>query len=367
MRPSERTPLRPAPGLLPGPSSRREPALILILSKSSHEASTDEVIDWLDARGASFLRINGADLRGDEAVRFLLPEKHLEIDLEARALTLPSEEVGAVWYRRWQDNAGDRPVRLFTPPSEDSIRATQTIFQSIDLDTRRASEILFDFLDDKRWLSRPATTRPNKFRVLELASEAHLDIPRTLVTTRKKDVESFKRSCDSIIAKALNESCVVSADGRVWATYTVELGDREIEALPDSFPVSLFQEKIPKEYEIRVFTLEDRFYSMAIFSQLDPRTSTDFRRYNYSKPNRFVPYSLPEDLRSKLRQLLRSLELDTASIDLLKSTDGKVVFLEINPIGQFGMVSEPCNYYLEREIADLLIQRDEESRRSKPK
>ena len=31
------------------------------------------------------------------------------------------------------------------------------------------------------------------------------------------------------------------------------------------------------------------------------------------------------------------------------------VFLEVNPVGQFGMVSLPCNYQLEKRIAQYLI------------
>jgi hypothetical protein len=34
---------------------------------------------------------------------------------------------------------------------------------------------------------------------------------------------------------------------------------------------------------------------------------------------------------------------------------GEYVFLEVNPIGQFGMVSAPCNYNLEKKIAQYLI------------
>jgi|GEM_PF-2184302 hypothetical protein len=37
-------------------------------------------------------------------------------------------------------------------------------------------------------------------------------------------------------------------------------------------------------YEIRSFVLENKIYSMAIFSQLDSQTATDFRQYNETKP-----------------------------------------------------------------------------------
>jgi glutathione synthase/RimK-type ligase-like ATP-grasp enzyme len=50
------------------------------------------------------------------------------------------------------------------------------------------------------------------------------------------------------------------------------------------------------------------------------------------------------------------LELTTASIDLIVDLNENYVFLEVNPDGQFGMISYPCNYYLEKEIANQLTK-----------
>ena len=64
-------------------------------------------------------------------------------------------------------------------------------------------------------------------------------------------------------------------------------------------------------------------------------------------------------MRLKTEQLLRNLfeskELNSGSIDLIKPKDeSNLVFLEINPVGQFGMVSHPCNYNIEKLIAQKL-------------
>jgi hypothetical protein len=40
---------------------------------------------------------------------------------------------------------------------------------------------------------------------------------------------------------------------------------------------------------------------------------------------------------------------------MILTKDGRFVFLEANPIGQFGMTSKPCNFFLEREIALSLM------------
>ena len=99
---------------------------------------------------------------------------------------------------------------------------------------------------------------------------------------------------------------------------------------------------------------------MAIFSQNDKQTKVDFRNYNDNKPNRYVPYVLPKNIELKITQLMQKLDLNTGSVDLIKNHDGNYVFLEINPVGQFGMVSEPCNYYLEKIIAEYLINKKDE-------
>lgn len=90
---------------------------------------------------------------------------------------------------------------------------------------------------------------------------------------------------------------------------------------------------------------------MAIFSQQTDQTSVDFRKYSRETPNRVVPFKLPVEIESKLKKVMSILGLNTGSIDLIYTLDSKFVFLEVNPVGQFGMVSYPCNYQIEQKIA----------------
>lgn len=94
---------------------------------------------------------------------------------------------------------------------------------------------------------------------------------------------------------------------------------------------------------------------MAIFSQNNPKTEIDFRHYDHTVPNRTVPFKLSDNIENSLRCLMKSINNNSASIDFLYGKDKNIYFLEVNPIGQFGMTSYPCNYYLEREIAYQLI------------
>ena len=93
---------------------------------------------------------------------------------------------------------------------------------------------------------------------------------------------------------------------------------------------------------------------MAIFSQKNEGTVVDFRKYTDGNPQRKVPYKLPKSEEKKLIALMEELDLNTGSIDIIVDINNNYIFLEVNPVGQFGMTSVPCNYYLERKIAKTL-------------
>ena len=76
------------------------------------------------------------------------------------------------------------------------------------------------------------------------------------------------------------------------------------------------------------------------------------------QPIRYIPYKLPLNIEKKLLKLVDHFNYTTGSIDIIKSIDGDYIFLEFNSVGQFGMTSKPCNYFLEKKIAEYLIKKD---------
>jgi glutathione synthase/RimK-type ligase-like ATP-grasp enzyme len=93
---------------------------------------------------------------------------------------------------------------------------------------------------------------------------------------------------------------------------------------------------------------------MAILSQNDEQTKIDFRHYNAQKPNRNVPYLLPEEISIKIDRLMKKLRLKTGSVDMIVTGADEFFFLEVNPVGQFLNVSHTCNYNLEKKVAAYL-------------
>lgn len=122
------------------------------------------------------------------------------------------------------------------------------------------------------------------------------------------------------------------------------------------FSPSLLQEYIDKDYEVRSFYLKGAIYSMAILSQANSNTAIDFRKYDVVRPNRYVPYKLPDVLEKKMKTIMDLLKLVCGSFDIVKSTGGSYYFLEINPYGEFELLSRSCNYNLEYKYAKAVYE-----------
>jgi ATP-GRASP peptide maturase of grasp-with-spasm system len=208
------------------------------------------------------------------------------------------------------------------------------------------------------WITNLKHVGQSKWQVLKQAREVGLRVPETYFINHKLDLKKIRHK-GAIINKTIQEPYFIDKGRHYFSMYTTDICDEDVNNLPERFMLSCVQTKIEKEYEVRSFFLDNEFFSMAIFSQNDPKTRLDFRNYNTAKPNRVVPYKLPDHIEEKLKTLMRSIDLNCGSIDLIRDKNGEYVFLEVNPNGQYGMVDHPCNYNLNKLIAEKLIYEDQ--------
>jgi ATP-GRASP peptide maturase of grasp-with-spasm system len=220
--------------------------------------------------------------------------------------------------------------------------------------------VFFDQFKDKEWLSSPAEISVSKLKVLGVAKALGFNIPETLVTSSKARLLDFLVEGRVICKPLTNVAHVYSdLDGVSYKMLTKEIKKDFLEDYSNEIisTSQMFQRMIDKDIEIRAFYLDEKIYSMAIFSQDDATTSVDFRNYNSKHPNRNVPYRLPDSVHNMIVKLFSKLKLSTGSVDLIKNTKGEYYFLEVNPVGQFLMVSDPCNYFLDKKVANYLISK----------
>lgn len=316
--------------------------MILILSDQADQV-TNYVIDWINYKKIPFKRINSRDIFENTA----LIANTINLSKENPYVKL-AERSSCVWLRRWFDildmGFSQDPTLTF---------AEYQVKQGILNEFSVVTQYFFQSLIHKKWLTTPKGLIVNKLNVLNVALQVGLDIPETLITTDKDTLCKFKEKHRQIITKAIHEPRSIPFKGSHFSTFTVTVSQQDIDEL-EKMPMSLFQECLDKEFEIRTFYLDKKCYSMAIFSQRDEQTKVDFRAYNHDKPNRRVPYQLDQSIELLIQQLMTKLDLQTGSLDFVKTKDNRIVFLEVNPVGQFGMVSLPCNYFLEEILVNYL-------------
>jgi ATP-GRASP peptide maturase of grasp-with-spasm system len=332
--------------------------MICILSQSFIEGTTEVVLDWLRAWEVPHVRINATDIaRASQSggAVYSISKGDVKVRINIDGVAIDPSDIKVVWFRRWAYTADVTVPRLF---ADSSYRSDSNVFYAcshIFKELQAVTKFLLSVLSSSKWLSDPKNAAPNKLNVLKMASEAGLDVPDTIVTADVNELRRFIKRHGAVITKPVGDMLLCSFDEREFATYTSVLDDEFVteHSQHAAFP-SLYQERLDKKYEIRTFYLNGECYSMAMFTQQKAATQSDFRKYSYGDPVREVPYQLPVEIEEAIRELMNNLRLDTGSIDIVRTTDNRFVFLEVNPVGQFGMVSVPCNYHLERKVARYL-------------
>jgi ATP-GRASP peptide maturase of grasp-with-spasm system len=252
-------------------------------------------------------------------------------------------DVRAIWYRR-----GELHFQLPHLNFIENEELRQQTFEYLKHENKILEDFLQYLLHAIPHIGTQEYRGVNKLIVLSEAKKLGIEIPETFIITEKKLFDTSQKK----ITKAISEVYNPTMGDRKFATYTEIVNKSNLKS---TFFPSLFQNLVEKEADIRVFIIQGAVYSMAIRSQSASQTKIDFRKYLSKNPSRNFPFNLPKILEKKLAVLMKRIKLETASIDLIFTKDEKFIFLEANPIGQFGMTSKPCNYFLEREIALNLI------------
>lgn len=302
--------------------------MILIFS-IKNDFSTNEIIDYLLSKKYDFIRVNEDDFIEIER----LDEK---IIIKIKNTVVDFDSINSIWYRK---------SRLQIKKSNLSNKSLENF---INEENNVLNEYLLFKLKEKINLGLYSSIKVNKLVVNELAKRVGLNTPQSFF----RNSEKFKPTTN-LITKPINENSIVGInENSFYKLLTIDpcLINHNYE-----FSLSYFQEKIDKKYELRIFYLNGVTYSMAIFSQNNVKTNIDFRNYDSENPNRTVPYKLSNEMNKKIDNLMKLLGLNTGSIDILVDKNLNHYFLEVNPVGQFGMVSYPCNYNLEEKIANYLI------------
>jgi glutathione synthase/RimK-type ligase-like ATP-grasp enzyme len=188
----------------------------------------------------------------------------------------------------------------------------------------------------------------------EAAVKVGLRMPETLFTNSPEEIRQFLSRENEVIYKPLDGGGWQSGDAQ-FLPYTAVLAEEDLvgdEVLRQT--PGIFQERIPKAYELRVTVMGRHALAAKVLSQQTENGKVDWRRSNDEL--QFEPTFLPPEVELQCAALLDELGLVFGCFDFIVTPEGEYVFLEVNEMGQFLFIERCCGMPLLDAFSEFLLQ-----------
>lgn len=309
--------------------------MILIIS-DINDPSTNEVIDWLNFFNQKFIRINAHDIFDLDYLQ--IEQNKINWKITSNKIEVEFHQIKITWFRKGKITLNKLSINLLSNPE---------LKEFLDNEVLILEDFLMTSLKTKHYYGDIIGTI-NKINVLHFAAKVGLKIPDTFVFTRSSQIKNLDYKKEQLITKPIFEVNRYLIGDKLMSSYTTKLNS--IRLTNDKCFYTLIQNEIYKEFEVRSFIFDNEIYSVAILSQKNNNTKIDFRNYDKENPNRVIKFILPIIIQEKIFKLMNYLGLNSGSVDLIYSY-GNYIFLEINPVGQFSVLSFKGNFNIEKIIA----------------
>ncbi len=328
---------------------------VLIVTHSSDNQCVEMVTRSLEARGARAYRLD-TDLFPTE-VRLTVTEGEGVSPGEVAGPSgrLPLGEVTAVWWRRTSVGRAlpsDLEAQMRRACVEESSRTLQGALAASGA-----------FTVDPVPVIRRAENKPLQLRV---ARSLGLDVPRTVTTNDPERVRAFAASCPSgMVTKMMASFAIYDADGREQVVFTNAVSAQDLDDLDGlSLCPMTFQERVEKARELRVTVVGDRVFAASIDSQRMPRARDDWRKEGAAMVGDWQPCELPRDVELRLLRYMDHFGLNYGAADFIVTPEGRHVFLEVNPAGEWFWLQLAPGLPIADAMADVLLGRAARRQRS---
>jgi putative peptide maturation system protein len=319
--------------------------LIVAAANDDHVAA---VLPELRRRGASVLLLDLAELpvRAQLSVAYqqglraqtMLRLRDQEVDLGA---------VTAVW---------SRPARAPSPDAEITSEELRDYVRQETADAWIGASSLLDclWLPAPHWQELRASYKPIQ---LQMAADLGFEIPPTLVTNNPQDfLDFYRRHNGAVITKTVHNRLLPANRPNGYDAYAITelVANRDlVDADAIRYCPVTVQPYVDKRVELRITVVGDRVFPVELDSQWTNHTRHDWRRSDYQLA-RYKVHNLPPVVEQRCVELVKRLGLLFGAIDLILTADGRYVFLEINPNGEWLWMEQNTGLPIGAAVSDLL-------------
>ena len=245
-----------------------------------------------------------------------------------RARILGLEPFSVIWDRRTN---GDRSRSSATTEHAEFIQGDRNTFQSNILEC-------LETIEEVRWINKPSREQlaQNKLLQLTTALTVGLRTPDTVVTSDPGVVRNFLKGRSGIVVKPLQPDGWNYCGKTIRSAFSSVLEAKDFAELREediSAQVAIYQERIRKRADVRVVVLGQRAFA---FNVLQTKGSDiDFHLLGKPGTIKAEPIALTAHEEARFCGLVKALGLEFATADFAVDENGRYVFLDLNPSGEW--------------------------------
>lgn len=306
----------------------------LILS-NTYDFSTDLICCELEQRGEKYLRLN-RDRFADHKLLFSLEDDELLVEIGTQQYRVSPKLLRSIYFR----------VPVFLRGTGKPYSPEEQLFRNQWSSFIRNLTVF----NDSTWINHPVATyrAENKLYQLKVAREVGLMVPVTFVgNSLPNNIGADKE----YIVKSL-DAALFYDQGQEMFTYSSTVTGKELVQSEIQYAPIILQECLKNKTDVRVTVIGDMLCATSITCN-GKNIEGDWRKHE----KELLKYSgiiLPNDVHDGIVKLMKVLDLHFGGVDLA-IVDGKYYFIEVNPTGEWGWLTQVASLPIDKQIVDYMI------------
>jgi MvdC family ATP-grasp ribosomal peptide maturase len=318
--------------------------VVLLISHSGDFFTIDRVAEALSKKGVQPFRLDTDKFPLEVQLTAQFDKSKSYYRLEYGTHSISTEQVQAVWMRRiWEPELSQELAPQYR---QACIRESQATLDGF-----------WDSLKEAKWVDdlERINYASNKLRQLRIASEVGFVIPQTLVTNKAEAAREFFHQVNGKMVSKLLTALSHSMESTSFFLYTSAVKEEDLQDAESlRYCPMVFQEQIPKQSELRVVYVNGKVFVGALEASVYAAAKVDWRKPGV-EVGAWQHHELPDEVVRRLQAFMGKFGLLFGALDFIVTPSGEYVFLEVNPVGEWGMLERDLDLPISSAIADALI------------
>jgi MvdD-like protein with pre-ATP grasp domain len=314
---------------------------MLLILTSNKDLTADFLIVDLVERQLPYFRLNADDL-ASAAFTFFMDQHTTQRIISVGPRSLDLSEVTAVWYRR-----------AIHPIAASGATPGERFFISGELRHLTMGLVWNPHICWVNPIDRVSIAEQKLYQ-LQIARRLGFRVPRTLISRDRNELQQFATSNSTgTICKPIFHGMLAEGISR-YSIYTRRIDPSTLDADCGVECPILLQEEVPRIADVRATFIGARCFVADIKGEVplidwrDPEITVGFSESR-----------LDDTTEDRCRTMLHELGLVYGAFDFIRTPGGDLVFLEVNPTGEWAWLENELGFPMREAFVQLFFGRQQ--------